>query len=81
MDVLYVLRFGLIGGGTVPAEADQLVALYAIGRPLAESFAVADGVITALFFGSEEAQDEKRQAAASGDLAATISAAYEDVAE
>lgn len=81
-DIIQVLRLGLIGGGTAPAEADQLVALYAIGRPLAESFAVADGVIAALFFGNDEkTQDEARQAAASGDLAAAISAAYEDAAE
>jgi len=81
LDVLYVLRFGLIGGGMVPAEADQLVALYAIGRPLAESFAVADGVITALFFGNEEAQGETGQTAAAGELAASINDALKQVAE
>ncbi|MDX0605416.1 gene transfer agent family protein [Sinorhizobium medicae] len=88
-DVLQVIRIGLIGGGTAPAEADQLVSVYGVGRPLAEVFAVADGVITALFFGSAEndadaaaiPQDKLRQAAANGDLAAAISAAYEDVAE
>lgn len=70
-DVVHVLRLGLIGGGTVPAEADQLVAIYGIGRPMAETFAVADGVITALFFGNVQdspaddfdfPQDEQRQA-------------------
>ncbi|RVG96010.1 gene transfer agent family protein [Sinorhizobium meliloti] len=85
-DVLQVIRIGLVGGGTTPAEADQLVSVYGVGRPLGEVFAVADGVITALFFGTAEdepeddfdlPQDEKRQAAASGDLAAAISAAYE----
>ncbi|MDX0538487.1 gene transfer agent family protein [Sinorhizobium medicae] len=86
-DVLQVIRIGLIGGGTAPAEADQLVSVYGVGRPLAEVFAVADGVITALFFGSAEdgaettPQDELRQAAATGDFASAISAAYEDVAE
>lgn len=89
-DVLQVLRLGLIGGGTAPAEADQLVAIYGIGRPLAEVFAVADGVITALFFGKVEEdteddfgfpQDELRQAAATGNLSAAINAAYEDVTE
>lgn len=82
MDVLQVLRLGLIGGGTTPREADMLVALYGIGRPLAESFAVADAVITALFFGNEEeAQGETGQAAASGDLAASINDALKQVAE
>jgi hypothetical protein len=55
-DIVHVLRLGLIGGGTVPAEADQLVAIYAIGRPMAETFAIADGVIVALFFGSDEGE-------------------------
>ncbi|SFH23250.1 gene transfer agent family protein [Ensifer sp. OV372] len=82
MDVLQVLRLGLIGGGTPPREADQLVALYGIGRPLAESFAVADGVITALFFGTEvEAQGEIGQAAATGDMTAAINDALRQVAE
>ncbi|MCQ1779162.1 gene transfer agent family protein [Neorhizobium galegae] len=72
-DVFEVIRLGLIGGGTAPAEADQLVKLYGVGRPLAEIFAVADGVITALFFGNEEAQGDIGQAAA-------INAALEQVA-
>lgn len=81
-EILEVVRLGLIGGGTTPAEADQLVTVYGVARPLAEVFAVADGVITALFFGNEdEAQDELRQAAASGDLAASVRAAYADDAE
>lgn len=73
-DVFEVLRLGLIGGGTTPAEADQLVKVYAIGRPLAEVFAVADGVIAALWFGNEEGdpQDETGQAAASSDVSAAI---------
>lgn len=81
-EIIQVLRLGLIGGGTVPPEADQLVAIYGVGRPLAETFAVADGVITALFFGNEdEAQGKIRQAAASGDLAAAINEGLEQVAE
>ncbi|RFB95341.1 hypothetical protein B5K11_10430 [Rhizobium leguminosarum bv. trifolii] len=64
-DVLQVIRLGLVGGGNSPAEADQLVSIYGVGRPLAEIFAVADGVITALFFGSapENPQDETGQTA------------------
>lgn len=62
-EVLQVLRLGLIGGGTVPTEADQLVAIYGIGRPLGEVFAVADGVIAALFFGSEAINDALQQVA------------------
>lgn len=79
-DILQVIRLGLIGGGTTPAEADQLVAVYGIGRPLAESFTVADGIIAALFFGNaDEAQDELRQAVANGDMSAAINEALEQV--
>lgn len=89
-DIVHVLRLGLIGGGTAPRDADFLVALYGIGRPLAESFAVADGVISALFFGNAEPepddefglpQDEIGQAAATGDLAASTNDALKQVAE
>ncbi|ASP90460.1 gene transfer agent family protein [Sinorhizobium meliloti] len=86
-DVFEVIRLGMIGGGATPAEATRLVSVYGVGRPLAEYIAVADGVITALFFGSAEddaaaiPQDELRQAAATGDLAGAISAAYEDATE
>lgn len=62
-DVLQTIRLGLIGGGISPVEAHQLVTVYGVGRPLAEIFAVADGVITALFFGNEEALGETGQVA------------------
>ena len=52
-DVLQVLRLGLVGGGAAPAEAEQLISVYGLGRPLTEVFTVADGIITALFFGNE----------------------------
>lgn len=80
-DVTEVLRLGLIGSGTTPADADHLVSVYAIGRPLAEVFTVADGVITTLFFGNDEAQDEIRQAATAGDMSVAINAALQQVAE
>lgn len=63
-DVLQTIRLGLIGGGISPTEADQLVTAYGVGRPLAEIFAVADGVITVLFFGNDDAQGENGQVAA-----------------
>ena len=63
-DVFEVLRLGLIGGGMSPVEADKLVNVYGVGRPLGEVFAVADGVITALFFGTEAINDALEQVAA-----------------
>jgi hypothetical protein len=89
-EIIHVLRLGLIGGGMLPARADQLVAIYGIGRPMAETFAVADGVITALFFGNVPGnaeddfgfpQDDQRQAAAIGDISAAINEALKQVAE
>lgn len=81
-DTLQVIRLGLIGGGMSPREADQLVALYCMGRPWRESLFVAIGVMNALFYGTPEteAQDETRQAAATGDMSAAINAALKQVA-
>lgn len=84
-DVTEVIRLGLIGGGTTPPDADKLVSVYAIGRPLAEVFAVADGVITSLFFGSDDTAqvpailpDDVQQAAVSGDLSAAVNEALKE---
>lgn len=63
-DVTEILRIGLIGGGSTPQEADRLVTIYAIERPLSEVFEVADGVITSLFFGNEAINDALVQVAA-----------------
>lgn len=62
-DVSEIIRLGLIGGGITPEEANRLVSVYVIGRPLAEVFAVADGVITTLFFGVEAVNDAISQVA------------------
>jgi hypothetical protein len=81
IDLIQVLRIGLIGGGTPPREADRLVANYCIARPIAESLEVADGVIAAIFLGNEEPQGDIGQAAAAGDLAAAVNDALKQVAE
>lgn len=82
-DIEQVIRLGLIGGGTAPAEAARLVATYLVGRPWRENMDLASDVISALFFGNAptagDSQDETRQAAASGDIAAAINAALEQV--
>lgn len=82
-DIEQVIRLGLIGGGTTPADAARLVSTYLVGRPWRENMDLADKVISVLFFGNEPAaddsQDETRQAAASGDMAAAINAALEQV--
>lgn len=83
VETLHVIRLGLIGGGTVPREADRLVAVYGVARPWRESHLIALGIMNALFYGSpeSEAQVDSGQAAATGDLAASINDALKQVAE
>nr|WP_321457436.1 gene transfer agent family protein [uncultured Cohaesibacter sp.] len=68
-DLMQVLRVGLIGGGLPPATADHLVNTYGVARPIAETIDIADGTVTALFFGDDEAPSE---------LAADMAEAYAD---
>jgi Phage tail tube protein, GTA-gp10 len=85
-DIIETIRLGLIGGGTSPEVAHRLVTTYAKDRPLAETLPLALDILDARWSGSADtdkaiwsngedrpavdAQDELRQAAASGDLAA-----------
>lgn len=83
-DIMEVIRLGLIGGGTSPKEAQALVDAYARPTPIIEAFQLAADILEARWTGSTEApasiaQDELRQAAATGDLAAAIREAYADV--
>lgn len=93
-DINETIRLGLIGGGTSPEAAHRLVTAYAKDRPLAETLPLALDVLDARWSGSAEidkavwsngedhpapdAQDDLRQAATSGDLAAAIRTAYDD---
>lgn len=63
-DIEQVIRLGLIGGGTAPAEAARLVAFYLVGRPLRENIDLASDVISALFYGTEAINDALEQVAA-----------------
>lgn len=53
-EVLEIIRLGLIGGGTSPAEAEALVRTYGVFRPFAESLTVAAGITATVMFGAEE---------------------------
>lgn len=78
-DLSEVIRLGLIGGGMKPEEALTMVQTYVEARPLGESLPVAMGILSAAWFGAPDTQDETRQAAASGDMAAAINDALEQV--
>lgn len=60
-DIEQVIRLGLIGGGTTPADAARLVATYLIGRPLRENLDLASDIISALFYGAEAINDALEQ--------------------
>lgn len=78
-EITETLRCALVGGGTDPREANELVWTYADNRPIAESLAIALEVLALRFFGPEDnGQDETsdaQKAAATGDLAAAVSEA------
>ena len=77
-DITETIRCALIGGGTDPREAADLVYTYAENRPLGESLGLALTILSTRFFGLEpEAQDEKGQPVPAEKLRADIAAAFE----
>jgi hypothetical protein len=63
-EVREIMRLGLIGGGTKPADALDLVRRYVEERPIVESSIHATLVLGAALFGSEEeAVEGKKQPA------------------
>jgi len=67
-DIVEIIRLGLIGGGTSPADAQRLVDAYAEDRPFDETFPLALDILDARWSGKPEvaedhSQDELRQAA------------------
>jgi hypothetical protein len=86
-DIAETIRLGLIGGGEAPQVASAFISAYVDNRPIAETLPIAIGILTARYFGDEpEGQDDAEpdeidHAAATGNLAAAIKAAYADVAD
>lgn len=79
-DIMEVIRLGLIGGGTSPKEAQAHVDAYARPTPIIENFTLAADILEARWSGAVEPIASPvgvREAAATGDLAAAIRAAYE----
>lgn len=79
-EVAEVIRFGLIGGGTDPVDANALVKTYVEQWPLADNVELAHNILFARFFGfglSGIPQDEPDQPAPE-DRAAKLRA---DIAE
>ncbi len=51
-DLVETIRYGLIGGGTSPAEAEVLVVGFVAKRPFAETFPLALAILETVWFGS-----------------------------
>ena len=76
-DISETIRLGLIGGGMTPAEAFKVVETYVKPRPLAESLAVALGILETVWFGAPaDSQDDSDQIDAAGVTATTEAAAH-----
>lgn len=57
-DLVHTLRLALIGGGTTPEQAAQLVDTWARNRPFAETFPLALDVLDARWNGTTQEQPE-----------------------
>lgn len=57
-EVAEVIRFGLIGGGTDPLEADTLVKTYVEEWPLVDNVELAQNILFVRFFGDDLSDDE-----------------------
>lgn len=77
-DMVEIIRTGLIGAGTSPKDAQTLVDTYAKPRPIMEVLPLAFDILDARWNGRAEAQDDLRQAAATGDMSAAINEALKD---
>jgi hypothetical protein len=53
-DLTQTIRLALIGGGTAPKRAAELVAAYATDRPLSEIYPLAFAIAEATWFGKED---------------------------
>lgn len=50
-DILETLRLSLVGGGTAPKRAAELIATYAVDRPLVETYPLTAKILEKLWFG------------------------------
>lgn len=54
-DLSEIIRLGLIGGGMKPEEALTMVQTYVEARPLGETYPVAMGILSTMWFGNDDA--------------------------
>jgi hypothetical protein len=71
-EIVHTVRLGLIGAGTHPKEAAELVQTYVTAHPLGEVHLLALDILTDLWTGP--AAQPINTAAATGDMSAAINA-------
>lgn len=65
-DIIEIIRLGLIGGGTQPAEAQALIDAYAKPRPIMETYPLAFDILEARWSGSTDAPASETDEANNG---------------
>jgi hypothetical protein len=61
-DLIEVIRLALIGGGTEPKRAQELVETYCHDRPISEFALIAVSTLSTLMLGPEKSADETTDA-------------------
>ena len=56
-DINETIRLALVGGGTTPKRAAELIAAYAEGRPLIETYELAAKILERAMFGNPHEKD------------------------
>lgn len=51
-DIAETIRLALVGGGTAPKRANELIAAYVDGRPLIETYELAARILERTLFGN-----------------------------
>ena len=50
-DISETIRLALIGGGTTPKRAAEMIAAYVVGQPLVEPYTLAAAILESTMFG------------------------------
>jgi hypothetical protein len=56
-DISEIIRLALVGGGTAPKRAAELIAAYVDGRPLVETYELAAKILERALFGNPGAEE------------------------
>jgi hypothetical protein len=56
-DIAETIRLALIGGGTAPKRAAELIAAYVADRPLSETYQLAAKILERVWFGAPHKDD------------------------